>query len=308
MSADPGTETVGTIAELRHRLDAERAAGRRVGFVPTMGYLHDGHASLMRAAAAENDVVVSSIFVNPLQFAADEDLEDYPRDLERDTELARASGVHLLFVPAVTEMYPRGPVDTVVAVPTLARLWEGATRPTHFDGVATVVSKLFNISGACRAYFGEKDFQQLQIIRRMVEDLSIPVEVKGCPIVREADGVAMSSRNSYLTPAQRAAAPVLRRALDAGVAAVEAGETDPATVVRTMTDVVAEEPLAALDYAAVVDPATLTAPDSIDGEVRLLIAAQVGRPRLIDNAGATMVTPVPAPDAGGTGLSVEDQR
>ncbi len=308
MSADPGIETVGTISELRHRLDAERAAGRRVGFMPTMGYLHDGHASLMRAAAAENDVVVSSIFVNPLQFAADEDLDDYPRDLERDTELARANGVHLLFVPSVTEMYPRGPVDTVVAVPELARLWEGATRPTHFDGVATVVSKLFNISGACRAYFGEKDFQQLQIIRRMVEDLSIPVEVKGCPIVREADGVAMSSRNSYLTPEQRAAAPVLRRALDAGVTAVENGETDPATVVRTMTELVAAEPLAALDYAAVVDPATLAAPDEIDGEVRLLIAAQVGRPRLIDNAGATMVPPVPAPDAGGTGLSVEDQR
>ncbi len=308
MSATSGIETVGTITELRRRLEAERATGRTVGFVPTMGYLHDGHASLMRAAAAENDVVVSSIFVNPLQFAADEDLDDYPRDIERDTALAEANGVRLLFVPSVTEMYPRGPVDTVVAVPELARRWEGATRPTHFDGVATVVSKLFNISGACRAYFGEKDYQQLQIIRRMVDDLSIPVEVKGCPIVREADGVAMSSRNSYLTPEQRAAAPVLRRALDAGVAAVADGQADPTAVIRTMADVVAAEPLAALDYAAVVDPATLAAPATIDGEVRLLIAAQIGRPRLIDNAGATMETPVPAPDAGGTGLSVEDPR
>ncbi len=289
-------ELVPTIAELRVRLDAERAAGRSVGFVPTMGYLHDGHASLMRAAAAANDVVVSSIFVNPLQFAADEDLEDYPRDLDRDRALAAASGVHLLFVPDVAEMYPRGPVDTVVAVPPLAERWEGATRPTHFSGVATVVTKLFSIVGACRAYFGEKDFQQLSIIRRMVADLSIPVEVVGCPIIREADGLAMSSRNSYLTTEQRAAAPVLRRALDTAVAAIGAGEADGVAVTRLMADLIDAEPLAELDYAAVVDPDTLEPIEVIEGEVRLLLAAQVGRPRLIDNAGATMGTPMGALD------------
>lgn len=288
-------ETIGTIAELRTRLDHERASGTSIGFVPTMGYLHDGHASLMRAAAADNDLVVSSIFVNPLQFAADEDLDDYPRDLARDTALAAANGVGLLFVPSVDEMYPRGPVATVVAVPPLAARWEGATRPTHFSGVATVVAKLFSIVGPCRAYFGEKDYQQLQIIRRMVDDLSMPIDVRGCPIVREGDGLAMSSRNSYLTPDQRAAAPVLRRALDAGITAVDGGTIDPAEVVAVMTATVELEPLATLDYAAVVDPATLDTPERIDGEVRLLIAAQVGRPRLIDNAGATMVAPGASP-------------
>ena len=181
------TLTIGTVAELRAVLDDHRADGRTIGFVPTMGYLHDGHASLMTAAARANDVACASIFVNPLQFAPDEDLASYPRDLERDTTLATASGVGVLFVP------------TSVTVDQLSEAWEGASRPSHFAGVATVVSKLFSIVGACRAYFGEKDFQQLAIVRRMVADLSLPVEVVGCPIVREADGLAMSSRNVYLS-------------------------------------------------------------------------------------------------------------
>lgn len=281
-------ELVPTIVELRGRLDAARAAGQRVGFVPTMGYLHAGHGSLIAAARADNDLVVVSIFVNPLQFAADEDLSDYPRDLERDRQLAGEQGANMIFTPDVDEMYPFGPVLTQVTVDALAGRWEGATRPTHFSGVATVVSKLFSIVGTCHAYFGEKDFQQLALIRRMVADLSMPVTVVGCPIIRQADGLAMSSRNAYLDQAQRAAAPVLRRALDHGVHLVENGERSPAVVAAAMADIVAAEPLATLDYAAAVDAATLLEPEQLDGDIRLIIAAQVGRPRLLDNAGATL--------------------
>lgn len=280
--------TISTIAELRATLDAERAAGRRVGAVPTMGYLHDGHASLMRAARAENDVVVATIFVNPLQFAEGEDLDDYPRSLDADTALAEAAGVDILFTPSVDEMYPFGPVLTTVSVAEISADWEGVTRPTHFAGVATVVAKLFNITGPVHGYFGEKDFQQLAVIRRMVDDLSFPVTVVGCPIIREADGLAMSSRNVYLDPDQRAAAPVLRAALDAGLATIDEGERDPDVVTAIMAAVVEEEPLAELDYVAAVDAATLTTPDRLSGETRLLIAAQVGKPRLIDNDGVTI--------------------
>lgn len=280
---------VTTIDELRARLDDARSGGMSVGFVPTMGFLHDGHASLMRAASTDNDLVVASIFVNPLQFAAGEDLSDYPRDLERDTALAAAAGVGLLFVPSVDEMYPSGPVLTTVSVGEISTRWEGATRPTHFAGVATVVAKLFSIVGSCRAYFGEKDFQQLAVIRRMVADLSMPVDVRGCPIVREADGLAMSSRNTYLVGPERAAATVLRRALDAGLDAVGAGATTSAEVEAAMAAVVSAEPLATLDYVAAVDAAALGRSDRLEGDVRLLIAAQVGRPRLIDNVGVTMV-------------------
>ena len=281
-------ELISTISELRERLHAARAAGQSVGFVPTMGYLHAGHGSLIAAARANNDLVVVSIFVNPLQFAADEDLSDYPRDLEHDRALAGEQGADLIFTPNVDEMYPFGPVLTQVTVETLAQRWEGATRPTHFSGVATVVSKLFSIVGPCRAYFGEKDFQQLALIRRMVADLSMPVDVVGCPIIREEDGLAMSSRNAYLDTEQRAAAPVLRRALDHGLALVENGERSPEVVAAAMAAVVANEPLAELDYAAAVDAASLEVPGQLDGDIRLIIAAQVGRPRLLDNAGATL--------------------
>jgi pantoate--beta-alanine ligase len=287
---------VATIAELRSCLDAHRARGRTVGFVPTMGYLHAGHQSLMRAARNDTDVVVASIFVNPLQFAPTEDLASYPRDLERDTALAAEVGVDLLFVPTVEEMYPVA-VATAVDVPVLAGVLEGASRPTHFAGVATVVAKLFSIVGTCRAYFGEKDFQQLQIVRRMTSDLSMPVEVVGCPIVRESDGLAMSSRNVYLDADQRRAATVLHRSLVSGAELVTAGETDPDVVVSAMSSLVASEPAAALDYAALVDPATLLAPERLDAgrEVRLLVAARVGAPRLIDNLGVTVPSAPSAP-------------
>jgi pantoate--beta-alanine ligase len=261
-----------------------------------MGYLHDGHGSLMAAAAADTDCAVASIFVNPLQFAPDEDLGSYPRDLERDTAVAEANGVKLLFVPSVDEMYPGGPVLTSVSVADLSERWDGASRPTHFTGVATVVSKLFNIVGPCRAYFGQKDFQQLAVIRRMVADLSIPVEVIGCPIVREPDGLAMSSRNTYLSPEERAAAVVLNRAIAAGRAAVEQGQADPAAVEAAMVEVVAAEPRAELDYATVVDPSTLRVPDRLAPpdparnlpSAQLLLAVNIGRTRLIDNGPASL--------------------
>jgi pantoate--beta-alanine ligase len=287
-------KTLHTIAELRPVLDGERAAGRSVGLVPTMGYLHDGHLALMRRARAETDVVVASIFVNPLQFGAGEDLEAYPRDLDRDGRLANAAGVDVLFVPSADEMFPE-PVLTTVSVAQVSEPLEGAARPRHFDGVATVVAKLFAIVGTCRAYFGEKDFQQLAVVRRLARDLSLPVEVVGCPTVREHDGLALSSRNSYLTPDERDAAPVVYRALRAGVAAILAGERDPVAVRALMGQIIEAEPLAQLDYAEVVDTDSLRVPDSLVGNLRLLAAVRFGRARLIDNVGVT----VPAPTQGG---------
>jgi pantoate--beta-alanine ligase len=279
--------TVTTIAELRTRLEEARAAGRRAGFVPTMGYLHAGHASLMAAARRDTDVVVASIFVNPLQFAPSEDLDAYPRDLDGDVALAAAEGVDLLFVPPREEMYPDGEVLTTVSVGMVSEPLEGRSRPTHFAGVATVVAKLFAIVGPCVAYFGEKDFQQVAVIRQMVRDLSIPVDVVACPTLREADGLAMSSRNAYLTPEERTAAPVVHAALQMGRADIDAGERDPVKVRRLMADLIGAEPLAELDYADVVDARTLQVVDPLVGELRLLAAVRFGRARLIDNIGAT---------------------
>ncbi|HEY2997347.1 MAG TPA: pantoate--beta-alanine ligase [Acidimicrobiales bacterium] len=279
--------TVTTIAAARAELDAARAAGSTVGFVPTMGYLHDGHASLMRQARGETDLVVASIFVNPLQFGAGEDLDAYPRDLDRDTALSVAAGVDLLFTPTAAEMYPT-PVLTTVHVAQVSAPLEGVSRPTHFAGVATVVAKLFSIVGPCRAYFGAKDFQQVAVVRRMVHDLSMPVEVVACPTRREADGLAMSSRNVYLSADERAAAPVLYRALRAGAAAIGAGERDPAAVRSLMAQIIEAEPLAGLDYAAVVDADSFTVPEPLAGNLRLLAAVRFGRARLIDNVGVTV--------------------
>jgi len=287
-------KTLHGIAELRSLLDGERTAGRAVGLVPTMGYLHDGHLSLMRQARTQTDVVVASIFVNPLQFGAGEDLDAYPRDVDRDGRLADAAGVDVLFVPNTDEMYPT-PVLTTVSVAQVSEPLEGAARPHHFAGVATVVAKLFAIVGPCRAYFGEKDFQQLVVVRRMARDLSFPVQVVGCPTVREPDGLALSSRNSYLTAGEREAAPVVYRALRAGVATVLAGERDPAAVSTLVAQIIEAEPLAQLDYAEVVDADSLRIPDPLAGNLRLMAAVQFGRARLIDNVGVT----VPAPTQGG---------
>lgn len=278
-----------TVAGFRAALDVERCAGRSVGLVPTMGYLHEGHASLFRQAAAECDVAAATIFVNPLQFGPNEDFESYPRDLDRDHALASAAGVTHLFTPSVEEMYPDGaPVATTVTVAGVSGGLEAASRPGHFDGVATVVTKLFAIAGPCRAYFGQKDYQQLAVIRRLARDLSIPVEVVACPTVREADGVAASSRNAYLSSEERAAATVLVRALAIGKRAIEEEAVrDPEKVRRLMAAVVDDEPLATLDYAEVVAAGDLTPLSTIAGEVRMLVAAHLGSARLIDNMGAT---------------------
>lgn len=272
-----------TIAGFRAALDAARRVGDTVGFVPTMGYLHDGHASLMSAADADHPIVAASIFVNPLQFAATEDLSTYPRDLDRDLAICEERGVEHVLVPSVDEMYPGGPVLTTVSVAEITRRFEGASRPEHFAGVATVVAKLFSIVGPCAAYFGDKDYQQLAVVRRMTSDLSMPVRVVGCAIVREADGLAMSSRNVYLTEAQRKAATVLHRALSAARADAEAGERNPEALRAAMAGAVAAEPEARLDYADVVDADTLEPAASVGGTQRLLIAAHFGKTRLLDN-------------------------
>lgn len=279
-------QVLSTKSEFHQHLEAVRALGRSVGLVPTMGALHEGHLSLLRAAADDCDVVALTIFVNPLQFGAGEDLSKYPRPLERDLELAEAAGADVVFTPTTEEMYPE-PTLTTVHVAQLTAGMEGASRPTHFDGVTTVVTKLFNISGPCRAYFGEKDFQQLAVVRRMAADLDQPVTVIGCPIVREVDGLAMSSRNIYLSPSEREAATVINRALRAGAAMIAAGESDPSLLEAHMGSIIDAEPLAELDYAVVVDPDSLVTPAQLKSgtSVRLLLVAKIGSPRLLDNLG-----------------------
>ena len=283
---------VDTIVELRNELAAARRGGATVGLVPTMGYLHEGHATLIRRAAAECGFVVMTSFVNPLQFGAGEDLDAYPRDPEGDEAVAAGAGADVVFRPTVDEMYPR-PMLTTVSVAGLPTVMEGASRPTHFDGVTTVVAKLFSMVGECDAYFGEKDFQQLAVVRRMVADLSMPVRIVACPTSREPDGLARSSRNAYLTPEERVAAPVLQRALRTGAAAIVAGETDAGVVRRLMADVVGAEPLAALDYVEVADPDTLEPLDDCDATARLFGAVRFGRARLIDNIAVDGTAPVP---------------
>jgi pantoate--beta-alanine ligase len=271
-------------------LEAERALGRRVGLVPTMGALHAGHRSLVARAAVECDTVAVTVFVNPLQFTVAEDLAHYPRDLDGDVDQAAASGAAIVFAPAVQEMYPGfpAPVATSVHVDAVGDVLEGVSRPGHFDGVATVVAKLCSLAGRSRVYFGEKDFQQLAVVRRMVADLSLPVEIVACPTVREDDGLALSSRNVRLSDEGRRAAVALHRALEAGVEAIGAGERDPVRVGAVMGAVLGAEAEVVPDYAVAVDAATLAAPVQLSGEVRLLVAASVGPVRLIDNVGVVL--------------------
>jgi pantoate--beta-alanine ligase len=287
-------EVVETRAACAARLNEARATGRTVGLVPTMGALHEGHLSLLARARAECDVVVVSIFVNPLQFGDPDDIANYPRTLDDDLPACAGAGADLVFVPSVAEMYPTWPEPpaTTVSVCGVSDGWEGASRPGHFDGVATVVAKLFAIAGPCRAYFGLKDFQQLAVVRRIALDLSLPVEVVGCPIVREADGLALSSRNVRLAAPERAAATVLARALAAGRAAVAAGERSAAALHVVMAAKVGTEPLVELDYAAAVDGASLVEHEILaePARTRLLVAAQVGPVRLIDNCAALQST------------------
>jgi pantoate--beta-alanine ligase len=272
-------EVLDTRAELGAAL---AAAPRPVGLVTTMGWLHDGHRALMRRARTENAMTIATIFVNPRQFNEAADYERYPRDEASDLEICRDEGVDLVFAPPVEEIYPPG-FDTTVVVGNVARPLEGAARPGHFDGVATVVAILFNLVGADRAYFGQKDAQQVMVIRQMARDLAIPTEVVTCPTVREADGLAMSSRNVHLSAEERAAAPVLRRALTAARARWEAGERSGEALRAEMRRLLAEEPLAAPEYVSVADGRTLEELDAVAGPALLSLAVRFGSTRLIDN-------------------------
>jgi pantoate--beta-alanine ligase len=274
--------------DLRTFLDEARRAGKSVGFHPTMGGLHGGHRSNIRRAAAECDVVAVSIFVNALQFGPNEDFASYPRDLDNDCAQAEEAGADIVLAPPVDAMFTEEPVVTV-GVKHLGDVLEGRHRPGHFDGVATIVTKLFGLSGPCFAYFGEKDYQQLVIVRRLVTDLSSPVVVAPCLTVREPDGLALSSRNGYLTPIERAAAPILYWALLAGKRAVEErGVTSVADVRAAMVEVADREKLFQLDYAEVVGALSLAVPPVISTEIRLLIAGRIGKVRLIDNVAANV--------------------
>ncbi|HYN91229.1 MAG TPA: pantoate--beta-alanine ligase [Thermoleophilaceae bacterium] len=277
--------TVRTVPELRELLAPERLAGRSIGLVPTMGFFHDGHLSLMGRARAEHDVVVVSLFVNPAQFGPGEDLEAYPRDERRDAELAEAEGVDILFAPTVEEVYPDG-FDTTVTVGGLTETLEGdeAQRGAeHFQGVTTVVTKLFNMVGPDAAYFGQKDAQQALVIRKLVRDLDIPVRIEVCPTVRDPDGLALSTRNAYLSPEERERALALSRALRAAEAAVAGGTRDAAAVVaaaREELDRAGVEP----DYLQLRSAGDLSPVERVNGSTLLAVAARVGRARLIDNA------------------------
>lgn len=270
---------VSTIAEVR----ALRPQFEALGLVPTMGYLHEGHLSLVRRAKAECGAVATSIFVNPTQFGPNEDFSTYPRDPERDLALLQAAGCSLVWVPTVAEIYPSG-FSTYITVEHVTEPLEGARRPGHFRGVATVVAKLFNVVQPTQAYFGQKDAQQTVVIRQMVRDLALPVEVVVAPTVRESDGLAMSSRNNYLTPQQRQAAPVLYRALNAAEICFHAGECSATTLRNAMLAELASEPLAEVDYVSAAHPLTLHELAEVDADGALLsLAVRIGRTRLIDN-------------------------
>ena len=268
-----------TRADLREAL---ASSPKPIGLVPTMGWLHGGHTSLIERARSESATVVVSIFVNPRQFGEASDFTRYPRDEARDLAICEAAGVDLVFVPSVDEVYPAG-FDTVVSVGAIALPLEGAARPGHFDGVATVVAILFALVGAERAYFGSKDAQQVRVIRRMAQDLALPTDVIPCPTVREADGLAMSSRNARLSPAGRAAAPVVHRALAAARSAFQAGERSAATLRSAMLATLAEEPLAEVEYVSVADDASLAELDVVDRPALLSLAVRFEDVRLIDN-------------------------
>jgi pantoate--beta-alanine ligase len=275
-------KTCTTISEMRAQSRAVRRAGKRLGFVPTMGALHEGHLSLVQAARASCHVVAASIFVNPTQFGPNEDLDKYPRSYERDRQLLQREGVDLLFAPSVDEMYPQGAV-TWVTVEGMSGKLDGQSRPGHFRGVTTVVAKLFHVVDPDAAFFGQKDAAQVAIIRRMVRDLNLPVEIVVCPIVRESDGLAMSSRNAYLDTEQRKKALVLHRSLLRVQAVVDAGERDAARLVAAGRELIAEESSVRLDYFEMVDPETLDPVADISGGALVAVAAFVGNTRLIDN-------------------------
>lgn len=259
-----------------------RARGASIGFVPTMGALHEGHLSLIRAARRRCDAVVVSIFVNPAQFGPDEDFRRYPRDVEGDAALCRREKVDLLFTPATETVYPKGH-DTQIRVGRIGEVLEGAFRPGHFSGVATVVAKLFQIVRPDAAFFGQKDYQQTVVIKQLVRDLNFPVRTVVAPTVRENDGLAMSSRNRYLSMEERRAAPILFKALQKGKALLQQGERDATTIQEEITRGIRQEPMAKIDYVSVAHPDTLEEVSRIEGPIVLLLAVWIGKTRLIDN-------------------------
>ncbi|MBO5246543.1 MAG: pantoate--beta-alanine ligase [Eubacterium sp.] len=271
-----------TIQEVRTQIKEWKKEGASVGFVPTMGYLHEGHGSLISRARAENDKVVVSIFVNPMQFGPGEDLESYPRDLEKDSAYCESLGADLIFHPEPSEMYTEG-FCSYVDMSVLTEELCGLSRPVHFRGVCTVVNKLFNIVQPNRAYFGQKDAQQLAVIKRMVEDLNMDLEIIGCPIVREEDGLAKSSRNTYLSAQERQAALVLSQAVALGEKLAADGETDAKKIVGEMIALIEKEPMARIDYVKAVDGLTMQQIDTVKRPMLIALAVYVGKTRLIDN-------------------------
>lgn len=275
-------KTLTTIDEMRSASRTARRSGRRLGFVPTMGALHEGHLSLVRAARAASEVIAASIFVNPTQFGPTEDLAEYPRSFERDRELLEREGVELLFAPSVEEMYPAGDI-TWVTVEGLSDKLDGRSRPGHFRGVTTVVAKLFHIVAPDAAFFGQKDAAQIAVVRRMVRDLNFPVEIVACPIVRESNGLAMSSRNAYLDTEQRKQALVLSRSLQRVKALADSGEGEAVRLIAAGRDEISRESAVRLDYFEIVNPDTLDPVAEISDAALIAVAAYVGNTRLIDN-------------------------
>jgi len=275
-------KTINTIQDLRKELASLPRAGKTIGLVPTMGALHEGHLSLVRAAKTQTDIVVVTLFVNPLQFGPKEDLAKYPRNLERDRELLESEGTEFLFAPTAEEMYPPGAV-TYVTVEELSSRLDGLSRPGHFRGVTTVVAKLFHIVQPARAFFGQKDAAQVAVLRRMVRDLNFPVEIVVCPIVRETDGLALSSRNVYLNATERQQALILSKTLKRIRGEFEKGERSATRLIALGQEALCSEPAARLDYLAIVDPDSLEALERVDRPALLAIAVWIGSTRLIDN-------------------------
>ena len=272
-----------TIPELRKHLANWRKAQKSVGLVPTMGFLHEGHLSLIRRAKTGNDIVVVSVFVNPTQFGPNEDFESYPRNILRDTEIAMGAGADVIFYPTVSEMYPNGSSTFVEVAGNITRVLCGASRPSHFRGVTTVVNMLFNIVKPDRAYFGQKDAQQATVLMKMVKDLHMDIELIICSIVREADGLAMSSRNTYLSAEEREQAVVLSKALEKGKEAFSKGERNVDSLIEIITNKINEMPLAAIDYVSIYDYPSLETIEIIDNNALAAVAVKFGKTRLIDN-------------------------
>ena len=272
-----------TISELRSYLNKMRSQGKSIGLVPTMGFLHDGHLSLIRRAKSDNDVVVVSDFVNPTQFGPNEDFVSYPRNIERDTELAMSAGANVVFYPSVDEMYPKGSSTFVEVEGEITKVLCGASRPTHFRGVTTVVNMLFNIVQPDKAYFGQKDAQQAAVLIKMVSDLHMNIELITCPIVREGDGLAMSSRNSYLSAEERKQAVILHKALKQGKNAFADGEKDVSKLIAIITDKISEMSLASIDYVSILDFPSLEPVETVTKEALAAVAVNFGKTRLIDN-------------------------